>query len=203
MLPGLCPSRSLRCAAIERAEGHGWRCSPHHFLCGFVRLSFCQQLVYHQPACCCSKLWRPEGKCLWSPKSTSVALNQPCGPCWQPLALRGFWGLHYRCAICYGWIQVKELPQRPDHPPSLALVVETPGGDEYCKKSMWVWGFQFWTALRLQQVTTRTKGRRQQVFAIGLVILLPELQIEFRQNLNLTKEQFALVADFITLSNWP
>lgn len=39
---------------------------------------------------------------------------------------------------------------------------------------------------------TGTKGRRQQVFAVGVVILLSELQIEFRQNLNLINEQFVL-----------
>lgn len=45
---------------------------------------------------------------------------------------------------------------------------------------------------KLQQVMTGTKGRRQQVFAVGVVILLSELQIEFRQNLNLINEQFVL-----------
>lgn len=37
-----------------------------------------------------------------------------------------------------------------------------------------------------------TGERRQRVFAVGLIILLSELQIEFRQNLNLIKQQFVL-----------
>lgn len=37
-----------------------------------------------------------------------------------------------------------------------------------------------------------TGERRQRVFAVGLIISLSELQIEFRQNLNLIKQQFVL-----------
>lgn len=53
----------------SQLKGMAGSCSPHHFLCGFGRISFCQQLAHHQPVCCCSKPQMPEGECLCSPKA--------------------------------------------------------------------------------------------------------------------------------------
>lgn len=156
--PGLCPSHCSLCTAAEPAEGHGWELLPHLFLCGFV--TFILSAACSSPTCCCSKLQRPEGKRPWITKK-HISGAQPCSACWQPLALRIFWSLHYPCASCYGWLQVKESSQRPDHTPSPALVMETQSGDKNCKKSTWAWGFS--SELSCPKGTAGhkgTKGRR-------------------------------------------